>query len=77
MNKKILVISIVVLIVVGAAVYYFSYKFGYQTGLKIGGAACETSLGKAVENPLEKMPSANPFEAVKNPFKDLYKNPFK
>lgn len=34
-------------------------------------------VSEAVKNPVEEMPSANPYENVKNPFKDSYKNPFK
>lgn len=34
-------------------------------------------VSEAVKNPVEEMPSANPYENVKNPFKDTYKNPFK
>lgn len=42
-----------------------------------------TSLEKALEgvgvegNPLEEIPSTNPFEDVPNPFRDSYQNPFK
>ncbi len=64
-----------------AGVYYFSYGFGYKTGYEagkeIGKAAAKTEAGAAVENPLEQMPSTNPFEKAVNPFKELYKNPFK
>lgn len=34
-------------------------------------------VSEAVKNPVEEMPSVNPYENVKNPFKDSYKNPFK
>lgn len=76
-----MIILIVTVLVVGVGVYYFSYqkgyKVGYEAGKEIGKAAAKTEAGAVVENPLEQMPSANPFEEVVNPFKELYKNPFK
>lgn len=81
MDKKVLIIFIAAIIVVGVGVYYFSYQKGYETGYdagkEVGQAAAKTEAGAAVENPLEKMPSTNPFEEAVNPFKDLYTNPFK
>lgn len=85
MEKKVLIIlialKIVVLVVVGTVVYYLSYQKGYKTGYEagkeVGRAAAVVKPEKAVTNPLEKMPETNPFEKVINPFKELYKNPFK
>lgn len=34
-------------------------------------------FSQAVKNPVEEMPSVNPYEDVKNPFKESYINPFK
>ena len=73
MNKKFLIIFIVVVLGVAAGCYYF----GYQKGKEAGIIAAKSSAGAAVTNPLEKMPETNPFEKAVNPFKDLYKNPFK
>lgn len=81
MDKKALIIFIGAIIIVGAGVYYFSYqkgyKVGYDAGKEVGRAAAKTDAGAAVSNPLEQMPSANPFKKAVNPFKDLYTNPFK
>jgi len=86
MDKKILIIFIVVVLVVVAGVYYFGYqkgyKAGYGKGVEIGKASVKVEAGKieagaVVTNPLEKMPETNPFEKVINPFRELYKNPFK
>lgn len=81
MNKKNLIIFIIMVLVVAGGVYYFSfqkgYKVGYQEGVEIGKASVKAEAGAVVANPLEKMPETNPFEGVTNPFKELYKNPFK
>lgn len=81
MNKKILIIFVAAIIIVAGGVYYFSYQMayqkGYDAGKEAGIAAQKTTAGAAVTNPLEQMPSTNPFEKTVNPFKDLYKNPFK
>jgi len=85
MEKKVLIIFIVVVLVVAGGVYYFSYQKGYKAGYKagygegmeIGKASVKVEAGAVVTNPLEKMPETNPFEKVVNPFKELYKNPFK
>ena len=77
MNQKTLIIFILVILAVAAGVYYFGFQRGYKLGVEIGRTAAETSAGTAVTNPLEKMPETNPFGEVVNPFKDLYKNPFK
>lgn len=84
-DKKTLIIFIVALVVAGLGCYYFGfqkgfgvgYQGGYSEGKEIGAAAAKTSPEAAVTNPLEKMPEVNPFEKVLNPFKELYRNPFK
>lgn len=81
MDKKTLIISIIVVLVVVGGVYYFSYqkgfRVGYKEGVETGRAAAQVKAGEVVTNPMEKMPETNPFEAMINPFKELYKNPFK
>lgn len=77
MKPKIIVVFIVVLALAGAGAYYFGYQMGYKAGKEFGMAAAKTEAGAAVTNPLEKLPEINPFEQAVNPFKDLYKNPFK
>ena len=77
MDKKSLIIFIVVVLVVAGGCYFFGYRQGYKLGVETGRMAAGTSAGAVVTNPLEKMPETNPFQQVVNPFKDLYKNPFK
>ena len=81
MDRKNLIIFIIAIAAVAVGVYYFSYQKGYKTGFEAGKeagiAAGKTTAGQAVTNPLEAMPSVNPFEKAVNPFKELYKNPFK
>ena len=77
MSKKVLIIFIVALVAVAGTVYYFSYQMGYREGKEFGRLMGEISAGTLVENPLGEMPSVNPFEKIINPFKELYKNPFK
>lgn len=76
MKKIILVILIIVVIIVVLAVIYLWPNLlpkEEKGGVKLP----QVEVGKAVENPLEGMPSANPYEEVVNPFKEAYKNPFK
>lgn len=73
MNKKTLIIFIIVVLAAAVGGYFFGFQKGYNQAR----IAAQSSAGAAVQNPLEKMPETNPFEAVMNPFKDLYKNPFK
>ena len=81
-KKKI--IKIIILIVGGLlllAVGYFGgeglgfnkgydngYNAGYQDGLDTLNAAAVLDPADAVGNPLDKMPTANPFEGQVNPF---------
>lgn len=84
MPKNTLAIFLIILVVVVLGVFYFSYQRGYgdgyavgsKDGEEIGRAAAQVTAGEAVTNPLEDIPSTNPFEETVNPFKDLYKNPF-
>lgn len=81
MEKRTLIIFIGGILLVAVSVYYLSYqkgfKAGFEQGKEAGRAAAQVKPGAVVTNPLEKMPSTNPFEGVINPFKELYKNPFK
>ena len=77
MKKSYLIIFIIAVLVVVGGVYYFGYQKGYKAGVETGRAAAQVKAGEVVTNPLEKMPETNPFEGVINPFKELYKNPFK
>lgn len=81
MEKKVFIIFIGVVLMVAIGVYFLAYKkgyeLGYKEGIEVGRAAAQVGAGEVVTNPLEKMPSTNPFERVINPFKELYKNPFK
>jgi len=75
--KKFTPIFIIVLLLVAAGAYYFGYQQGYGKGMEAGKAAAQVGAGGAVQAPLGEMPSTNPFEKAVNPFKELYKNPFK
>lgn len=70
MKKGLFILLIIVL--VGAAVY-----IAYQKGYLQSPGKEKVSPWQGIENPLEKMPSTNPFAKIINPFKALYKNPFK
>jgi len=42
---------------------------GYEQGLKAQEASCALDPSAAVQNPMDNMPTANPFEESVNPFK--------
>lgn len=89
MKKAIIIILIIIIVLaVGGAAYYFlCYEKETPEGPaastvtpkvpEIGKVAPSVELGGGAENPLKDMPSTNPMENVKNPFKESYKNPFK
>ena len=77
MKPKVVIIFIVLILLAAGGAYYFGYQLGYGKGVEAGKAVTEVGAGGAVQAPLEQMPSTNPFEQAVNPFKDLYKNPFK
>ena len=77
MKPKVVIIFIVLILLAAGSAYYFGYQLGYGKGVEAGKATIEVGASGAVQAPLEKMPSTNPFEKAVNPFKDLYKNPFK
>lgn len=88
MEKKNLIIIIVLVVivagVVGFGVFYYGnrqgytkgYNAGFEEGKKVGRAAAKIEAGEAVSNPMENMPSTNPFDKVINPYEEAYKNPF-
>lgn len=75
-TKVIIIFIIVVLVVAGGA-----YVLGLQQGAEKIKAAYQEMLTEAAApgvNPMENLPSANPFEDVKvNPFEGIKVNPFK
>jgi hypothetical protein len=71
-KPKVVIMFIVVILLAAGGAYYFGYQQGYGKG-----AEAEVGAEGAVEAPLGEMPSTNPFDQAVNPFKDLYKNPFK
>lgn len=85
-NKGLLVVSVVIIsvVLIGWAAYYYGskqaydngYSAGYEKGKEVGRAAAKVEAGKVVSNPMENMPSANPFEKAVNPYEEAYKNPF-
>jgi len=83
MSKSVLivyVISIGLLFVLMLLVSNFSYQKGYNMGYGEGKdfswATYKIRARDIVTNPLENMPSINPFEGKFNPFTEVYKNPF-
>lgn len=90
-NKKILIIiiiAIIAILVVGGTAYYFGLrqgkirgeKTGYEKGKNDTETAYKDLIKKAetIVNPMENLPSTNPFEEVKvNPFTEIETNPFK
>ena len=85
MDKKLLIIFIIAILVVAAGAYLLGNQIGYgkgkqagyEEGKEVGRAAAQTEASQAVTNPLEELPSTNPFEEVVNPFEEAYQNPFK
>lgn len=48
-----------------------------QFEISEGTGEFNVDVSQAMKDPAESLPSANPYDSVKNPFKDAYKNPFK
>lgn len=77
MNKKGLIIFIILVLVVGAGAYYLGFRQGKAATEKAYKEIIEKSAIPGV-NPVENLPTTNPFKEVKvNPFEGIYKNPFK
>lgn len=62
MNIKTLIIVIILIVIGGGVIYYFSMQ---------------KEAGQEIIGSLKEIPSVSPFDKVVNPFRDLYKNPFK
>ena len=78
-NTKItLVISVVLIIAAAIGGYYYGSGVGYDKGIEIEKAVTTTTttVEEVVVNPLEDLPSTNPFEEIVNPFEEAYTNPF-
>ncbi len=78
-NKKQLVlvaVFVVIIVAIGIGGYYYGHRLGYEEGEEIGRATSQVEVGDVVSNPMENMPSTNPFEKVVNPFEEAYQNPF-
>lgn len=91
MILKTIVISIGILAVFAAGIFYWQNGRGPQDASHSGGAPSSgvfsdkpseaTSVGAQVflrsSNPLkDEIPETNPFREDSNPLKDIYKNPF-
>ena len=75
--KVTLVISVVLIIAAAIGGYYYGSGVGYNKGIKIEKAVTTTTtVEEVVVNPLEDLPSTNPFEEIVNPFEEAYTNPF-
>ena len=76
-NTKItLVISVVLIIAAAIGGYYYGSGVGYDKGIEVGQTATTTTVEEVVVNPLEDLPSTNPFEEIVKPFEEAYTNPF-
>ena len=77
MDKKFLIIFIVVVLGVAGGAYFIGQNQGYKAAKQDQEKLVEKVTSGTV-NPVENLPSANPFETIKtDPFEGLYKNPFK
>lgn len=74
--KVTLVISVVLIIAAAIGGYYYGSGVGYNKGIEIEKAVTTTTVEEVVVNPLEDLPSTNPFEEIVNPFEEAYTNPF-
>jgi hypothetical protein len=72
-----IILGIIVVGVLFSLVGYFvgsrsGYESGWQAGnnegIETGRATCDLSAKDSVSNPLDNMPTANPFEESVNPF---------
>ncbi len=78
-NRKqllLIVIFVIVVLAVAGGGYYYGHKLGYEEGVEIGRVAAQVEAGDVVSNPMENMPSTNPFDEIVNPFDEAYQNPF-
>lgn len=77
-NKKTLLIIIIVIaaLIIGGVFIYQKY---YQKAPlpKEEPATLGEQIYEQVQNPIEKLPETNPYEAKTNPFEEAKTNPFK
>jgi flagellar basal body-associated protein FliL len=67
-KTQIVIVIIVILAIIAGYVYFFILGKGEKIKEKVGIPSVD---------PLENLPSANPYEGTKmNPLEDVYKNPF-
>lgn len=92
MHKKNIIIVIGTIIIIIFAAGFFAWQKYYKaepapTPSPVATEKLQTlggEISKQVQNPAEKLPQTNPYEAKTNPFEetktnpfeDLYKNPF-
>jgi flagellar basal body-associated protein FliL len=91
MNKKPLILAIIVILAIAAGVYFWKFYKKPELPTPVPSVKTEEpqslggSISEQVQNPAEKLPQTNPFKEIKtnpfegketNPFKDVYKNPF-
>ena len=76
-SKTIIVFSIVLIIVVAIGFYYYGNRdeVEYDKGAEIK-EETNKSADDAASNPLNDIPSANPYDDAVNPFEEAYTNPF-
>ncbi|RJQ31235.1 hypothetical protein C4572_02795 [Candidatus Parcubacteria bacterium] len=78
--KKLIIVIIILAAVLGGIYYYYSIKSGdlsqmveQQENLAEDSDSVSSEEG---QSPVANVPSVNPLDKT-NPFKDVYKNPFK
>jgi len=78
-NKKALLIILIIALLLGAVLYLLKY-FGKEITLDFLERESPKTLGEKIyqglQNPGEKIPQTNPFKAKINVFEELKLNPF-
>jgi flagellar basal body-associated protein FliL len=79
MNKKIfIIIAIIILaILVGGYIWWKYYRVAPSVPKAEEPAGLGGQIYEQVQNPAEKIPETNPFQAKTNPFEEVKTNPFK
>ncbi len=78
MKTQEIIIFIIIILIVAVGTYFIGMKHGEKKVEQDYKALMEKAGAAPVVNPMENLPSANPFEDVNvNPFEGGYQNPFK
>ena len=69
-----LIVSVILFVLIAGLIFYARY-INTPAGEKEAREAGDIISGQ-VQDPAEKLPQTNPFEAKTNPFENAYENPF-